>query len=255
MFGAFAAKSQMLPIDTGWLPVTDVERSLKAPLVEKDAGAEILFWRVHVRDELQNRQDLQRALYHYIRLKIFDEKGKEKAATIDIPFGDKTSILYVAGRTIKADGSEVELKKEAVYERDLVRAGHTRVRVKSFAMPAVEPGAIVEYRWKEVLDDPRIAYMRLQFQREFPVERVTYFLWPLSREYTAYKMSMLPFNCQPGPLKMENDGFQSTSVENVPAFREEPMMPGEANVRSWALLFYHTDGNREPDKYWNQIGK
>src|SRR5438477_538802 len=35
-----------------WLPITDNERSLKLPVVEKDAGAEILLWRVHVADEL-----------------------------------------------------------------------------------------------------------------------------------------------------------------------------------------------------------
>ena len=34
-----------------WLPVTDAERSLKTPVVEKDAGAEILLWRVHVSDD------------------------------------------------------------------------------------------------------------------------------------------------------------------------------------------------------------
>ncbi len=35
-----------------WLPITDADRQLKAPLVEKDAGAEVLQWRVHVVDEL-----------------------------------------------------------------------------------------------------------------------------------------------------------------------------------------------------------
>src|SRR5437868_15054968 len=78
------------PIDISWLPITDAERGMKAPVVEKDAGVEALFWRVHVRDELAGGRDLQRVFYHYVRLKIFDEKGKEAAATIDIPFTDKT---------------------------------------------------------------------------------------------------------------------------------------------------------------------
>jgi hypothetical protein len=34
-----------------WLPITDSERQMKGPLVDKDAGAEILLWRVHVVDE------------------------------------------------------------------------------------------------------------------------------------------------------------------------------------------------------------
>ncbi len=66
---------------------------MKGPQVDKDAGVEALFWRVHVRDEVMGGQDLQRVFYHYVRLKIFDEKGKEQAATIDIPFNDRTSPL------------------------------------------------------------------------------------------------------------------------------------------------------------------
>ncbi len=244
------------PIDVGWLPVTEAQRNMKAPVVEKDAGVEALFWNVHVRDEIMGGQDIRRVFYHYVRLKIFDEKGKEKAATIDIPFSENTSIMYVKGRTIKADGTEVALRSDSVYERDLVRTGRTRLKVKSFAMPGVEPGAIVEYRWQELRNDPRILYARLQFQREFPIQKVTYFIWPLSRDYTSYSMSIWPFNCKPSALQRENDGFQSTSLENVPAFREEPMMPGEPNVRPWVLMFYSEGGNRrDPEKYWNDTGK
>src|SRR5580658_8247892 len=250
-----SALAQSSAIDTAWLPITDAERNMKAPVVDKDAGVEALFWRVHVRDELKGGADLQRSFYHYVRLKIFDEKGKEQAATIDLPFGNKRSVLNVAGRTIKADGTEVELKKDSVYERDLVRAGRIRIKVKSFAMPGVEPGAIVEYRWKEVDCDPRSLYIRTQFQREFPVEKVTYFFAPLSSQYTTFRMSIMPFHCKLPPLQEDKQGYQSFSLENMPAFREEPMMPGEPNVRAWALVFYSNDGLREPEKYWTDVGK
>jgi hypothetical protein len=244
-----------MPIDTAWLPITDAERNMKTPVVDKNAGAEALFWNVHVRDELVGGQDLQRVFYHYVRLKIFDEKGKEAAATIDLPFNDKTSILAVAGRTVKADGTELELKKDSIYERDLVRAGRSRLRVKSFAMPGVEPGAIVEYRWTEINHEPRSLYMRVQFQREFPVQQVTYFFAPLSSRYTTFRMSILPFHCKLMPFQTDQHGFQFFTLENMPAFHEEPMMPGEPNVRSWALVFYSDGAHREPEKYWTNVGK
>jgi hypothetical protein len=98
-------------------------------------------------------------------------------------------------------------------------------------------------------------YLRLQFQREYPVQKVTYFVKPIPREDTSYRMGIWPFNCQPSPIVLENDGFSSTSLENVPAFREEPMMPGEGSVRPWVLIYYHDDGKREPEKYWSGIGK
>jgi Domain of Unknown Function with PDB structure (DUF3857) len=201
-------------------------------------------------------EDFERQLYHYVRLKIFNERGKEQAATIDIPFDENTSIEWIKGRTIKPDGTEVDLNSDSVYERDVVRVGHVRRRVKSFAMPGVEPAAIVEYRWQEIRHHPDILYLRVQFQREFPVEKVIYYVRPLPDEYTGgLRMSVWPFNCDPSPLKAERDGFSSMTVENVPAFHEEPMMPGEGTVRPWALIYYREEKRREVDKYWNEVGK
>jgi hypothetical protein len=245
---AIPVQAQNLGINVAWLPITDAERSMKAPLVEKDAGVEALFWRVHVVDEIQG-QDLKRTLYNYIRLKVFDDRGKSQIATIDISMDDKTSVERLAGRTIKADGTEVDLTKESIYDRDLVRANGRKLRVKSFAMPAVEPGAIVEYRWQEIRDNPRTFYNRLQFQREYPIQKVTYFIMPLPTEYTGGAvMNLLPFHCAPSPWKLEPNGLQSTTVENLPAFREEPMMPAEPNIRQWALLYYYDGKSREPDQ-------
>jgi hypothetical protein len=78
---------------------------------------------------------------------------------------------------------------------------------------------------------------------------------PLGRDKISLGMRVWPFNCQPSKLRLERDGFNSTTVENVPAFREEPLMPGEPNVRPWVLFLYMEDGRREPGKYWEKTGK
>lgn len=247
-------RAQVPAVNVDWLPLTDAERNLKAPLVDKDAGVEAIFWRVHVMDDIRG-QEVERSLFHYVRLKVFTEKGKEKVSTIDIPYRENTAIMYVNGRTIKADGSIVELDSKSVFNREIARTGQLRRRVKSFAMPAVEPGAILEYRWKEIQSKPRVRYLRIQFQREFAVQKVTYFLRPLPSDYTTYRMAIWPFNCKPSPLKMENNGFDSTTLENVPAFKDEPMMPAEAEVRPWALVLYREQLKVEPDKYWDHFGK
>ena len=41
----------------------------------------------------------------------------------------------------------------------------------------------------------------------------------------------------------------------MPEFLEEPFMLGEPNVRPWVLLLYKNDDKRDPDKYWNEVGK
>jgi hypothetical protein len=246
--------AQKPAINVGWLPVTEAERQLLSPMVEPGAGVEALFWRVHVLDELMG-SSWQRVLHHYVRLKVFNEEGRNKAATIDIQYGDKEAIMYIEGRTIKPDGGVVELEKSSIHDRDLIRAGGLKRKVKSFAMPGVEPGAIVEYRWREIREEPRSLYTRLQLQREFPVQRVTYFVKPLPLEYTSFRLSVWPFNCRTSPLKLEHDGFNSIFLEKVPAFREEPMMPAEPNVRPWMLVYYHEGQKRDPKKYWNDVGK
>lgn len=248
-------KTPAPPEFIAWPPVSDADRAQHAPMVEKDAGAEILQWRVHVVDEFTG-QDLQRVSYNFIRLKIFDEKGKEKAATIDLPYREPGGILDVAARTIKADGSIVELDKKTVYKRDLVRSGGRSSKVVSFAIPAVEVGAIVEYRWRQTENDNRFRYLRLHFAREFPVQKVTYFIRPLSSDYVGTDPMLLAhFNCTPTPVERTSDGWNATSLENVPAAHDETYAPSDPNLEPWALLYYRQDGPKDADKYWNQEGK
>src|SRR5262249_20864518 len=145
---------------------------------------------------------------------------------------------------------------KSVYKRDLVRVGGRKERVVSFAMPGVEPRAIVEYRWKQTEDDNRFRYLRLHFAREFPAQKVTYFVRPLSSEYVATdQMFLAPFNCKPTPIKPTNDGWNETTLTNVPALHEETYAPGDPNIEPWALLYYRQGGSRDPEKYWADQGR
>src|ERR1039458_4440769 len=42
--------------NTFWLPITDADRAMNAPVVEKDAGVEALFWRVAVLDYTRGQE-------------------------------------------------------------------------------------------------------------------------------------------------------------------------------------------------------
>ena len=134
-----------------WRPIDPADLALKAPIVEKDADAEAIFWEIRVADELEAGSS-RKVLNHYIRIKIFTDRGRESQSRIDITYFSGSSIKDVAARTIKPDGSIVEIKKEDVLERTIVKAGGLKLKAKSFAMPGVEPGAIIEYRWREVWD-------------------------------------------------------------------------------------------------------
>jgi hypothetical protein len=148
-------------------------------VVEKDADdAEALFWEVRIDDDPEG--DL--IFTHYIRIKVFTNRGRESQSKIDIPFGKfygrEIKIKDIAARTIRPDGSIVELKQDDVFERTIVKTSGAKVKAKSFAMPAVEPGCIIEYRWREIRVQQDADYVRLEFQRDIPVQRVKYFIKP-----------------------------------------------------------------------------
>ncbi|HEV8487864.1 MAG TPA: DUF3857 domain-containing protein [Blastocatellia bacterium] len=235
-----------------WKPIDPAHLAMKAPTVEKDADAEVIFWEVRVQDEVDG-YDIRSVERHYLRIKVFTERGKESQSTVEIPYRGTGRISEIAGRTIKSDGTIIELKKDAVFDRTIVKSGDRKVKVKSFAMPAVEPGCIIEYRWKETRD---IAfYMRVHFQRSIPIQVVKYYLKPLSLPGLPYGMRTMSFRVSFDKFVKEKDGFYSVQQTNVPAFHEEPRMPPEDQVRSWMLVYYSKDRKVAPAEFWQQYGK
>jgi hypothetical protein len=237
-----------------WSLVDAEDLALKSPKVEKDAHAEAILWDVRVSDEAIGG-DLHSVLTHYLKIKVFDERGAEMVSKVDIPYVGQTSISQIAGRTTKADGTVVELKKDAVFDRMLVKLSGVKLKAKSFVLPGVEPGCVVEYRWHERHDDQLANYIELQFQREIPVQTVRYSLKPLTTSY-LYSMRTMGFHLPPGlSFAREPKGFSSLTVTNMPAFHEEPYMPPEHEVRAWMLVYYDENKNLPPEKYWKDQGR
>ena len=204
--------------------------ALKAPVVEPNADAEALFWDIRIDDG--GYDDL--VLSHYVRIKIFTERGRDTHSKVDIPYLGRVKIKDVAARTIRPDGSIVELAKDDIIEKTVVKVSGLKLRTKTFAFQGIEPGAIIEYKWKEVIANSWANNMRLQFQRDIPVQAVTYRFKPSrKREFNVRNYNMDRFH-----FVKEKDGFQVTTVKNMPAFREEPMMPPEDSVRAWAMVQY-----------------
>jgi hypothetical protein len=237
-----------------WKPVDPADLALKTPIVEKDADAEAIFWEVRLSDDVESGTP-RTVLRHYVRIKVFSERGREAQSKIDIPFFGNWKIEDVAARTIKPNGSIVELKKEDVLERTIEKLSGVKIKAKSFAMPGVEPGSIIEYRWKETRNDRLANYIRLYFQRDVPVQLVKYYIKPLSLPGFEYGMRAQRFNCATTPFTKEKDGFYSVTMSKVPAFHEEPRMPPEDTVRPWMLIYYSKETDLKGEKFWQEYGK
>jgi hypothetical protein len=238
-----------------WKPIEPAHLALKSSTVEKEADAEALFWEVKIDDNPEG--DL--IFTHYIRVKVFTERGRESQSKIDLLygkiFGSEIKIKDIAARTIKPDGSIVELKKEDIFDRTVVKASGLKYKARSFAMPAVEPGCIIEYRWREVRVNSDANYVRLQFQRDIPVQRVQYLIKPMS--YPGATFHSITLHGQPTHWAKEKNGFYSTTMTNMPAVHEESRMPPEDQVKTWMLVYYQVGPaeNPDPEKYWMDVAK
>lgn len=231
-----------------WKPLDPAHQALKAPVVEKDADAEALFWEVYVDDASSSGTDF----IHYLRVKVFTERGKETQSKIDIPYFNGVSVKDIAARTIKPDGTIVELKKDAVFDREVVKFGRFKLKSKSFALPGIESGAIIEYRWREVYEY-ETNYVKMDFQRDIPVQVIRYYLKPDPQ--AMYPMKTISFQGRTPNFVRDKNGFYLTEVLNMPAFREEPNMPPEDQVKMWMLVYYAPDVRKEPTEYWKDEGK
>lgn len=217
---------------TVWRPVTPAELQMKTPQVEPDADAEAIFWNVKLDDKKSSRLSYS----HYVRVKIFTERGRERFSKFDIPFTKDKKVENVAARVIKPDGSTVELQPGDIFERDIITIRKTKIKAKSFAVPGIEPGVIVEYQYDEIIKGDSVSDERLIFQRDIPMQKVTYSVRP----YKGASLTFKSYNMPEMNFIQDNSekGFYTATLTNVPSVKEEPFMPPDDEVKKWVYLRY-----------------
>ena len=236
-----------------WKPVDPAQLALAAPKVQPGADAEAFFWEVRVADGLVYETGLTTTFEQYIRVKIFTDRGREMFATVNIPYASNVTVRDVAARTIKPDGAILELKKEDVYRRTLVKANDLKVQVISFVVPGIETGVIVEYRWREVYRNSIAMNLRLPFSREIPVQDVRYFVRPLA--IPGVQMAAWPFNGTFSPPEKGRDQFTMIGLSNVPADVAEEFGPPPFEHRPWVFITYEEANRGRKSAFFQTFGK
>ncbi len=240
-----------------WPVIPQAELALKEPKLQSGADAEALLWDVRVTDS-QGGDDVSSVLQHYVRIKIFSDRGRETYGKVELPYTSTNRVREIEGRTIAPSGTVVELKSQDVFDRTVIEASGLKLRVKSFVLPAVTPGSIIEYRWKEVRDSRVANYLELPLQRDIATHVVRYHIRPLSVRDLGYQMRIEWFNMTTPPETVnEENGYSAYIVRNVPALRTEPLMPPELAVKPWILIYYADLGEtrKTAEKFWLDYGK
>lgn len=244
-----------------WREISPAELQMKTSQVEPDADAEAIFWEVRLDDS--GSDDLIRS--HYVRVKIFTERGREKYSKFDIPFFKGLKIKDLSARVIKSDGTITEIKKDDIFEREIVKASGIKIKAKSFAIPNIEPGVIIEYRYKEVIGNTGARGLHLEFQHDIPVQNLSYYYKPYNNREPGYQS----YNFNDTKFVKDEKGYFLAKRTNVPSFKEEPRMPPEDTVRPWMLLqgtsvnlvdanvfsiTFTVKNPNNPSSYWGSVG-
>ena len=81
---------------------------------------------------------------NYVRIKILTEEGR-KYANVEIPFLDgRQEVWKLKARTIKSNGVMADFDGK-VFEKELVKVRGVKILAKTFTLPDVQVGTIVEY--------------------------------------------------------------------------------------------------------------
>jgi hypothetical protein len=233
-------------------PVSAEELAIKSEPQAPGVPAIILYRQV-------DRDDNGRTSHedNYVRIKILTEEGR-KYADVDIPFvKENGQVVNLKARTIRPDGSVVNFEGK-VFEKSLVKARGTRYLAKTFTLPDVQPGSLIEYYYTYDMPEHRIFESNWILSEDLFTRRAVFSLKPYSSPYSRYSVRWSWQGLPPGtdPPKQSQDQVIRLDARNIPAFQTEDFMP-PANELKARVDFIYSDDNNPPgaDAYWKNLGK
>ncbi len=128
-----------------WLPISPEELKMTSVPEAPGAPAVILYRQVDRDDGRTPHENT------YVRIKILTEEGR-KFANVEIPFfKEYGSINSIKARSIRMDGSIAQFDGK-VYEQTIVKAKGVKYLAKTFSLPDVQVGGIIEYHYTQDLN-------------------------------------------------------------------------------------------------------
>jgi hypothetical protein len=253
VFLAFSLVS-LLPIpvwSVNFQPVSPDELKMTSEPKAPGAPAIILFREVNRDDRgLTAHEDV------YFRIKVFTEEGR-KYADIEIPFWQgEGSIINIHARTIEPDGRIVSFAGKA-FDKMIVKARGVKYMAKTFTMPDVQAGCILEYYYTNDLPEYVLYNSQWILNEELFTKNARFTLKPYSdgNMHLRWTWNRLP----PGtaqPVMAPNNQEISQNAGDLAAFQTEDYMPPANELKSRVDFIYSEESfESDVDKYWKKVGK
>lgn len=226
-------------------PLLEKELNVKEPQIDPEADVEYLYREILVRDRGYSRARHQET---YNRLKIFRENGVRKLDVIHLPYEKgESKITEFRARVTNPNGEVYELTESDLYERTILESRNFKGNAKSFSLPHLQIGSIVEYVWIEVFEYGASHSVFLYLEEVWPT-------WNLRMEVfynKLYSSTSRAFNCDLKSEKTEDETYLSI-IENLPAWKREPYSPSGLDYRPWLFVYYFYDYELlDSQAYWD----
>jgi hypothetical protein len=236
----------------GFQPISPEELKMTSEPQAPGAPAIILFRQV-------DRDDNGRTSHedNYFRIKILTEEGR-KYADVEIPyFKESGDIGVIRARTIRPDGTVVNFEGK-VFDKTIVKAKGVKYLAKTFTLPGVQVGSIIEYYYTQDLKEMYIFDSHWILSQELFTKSAKFSLKPYHSDYNLWSAQWVSQGLPPGtPQPIQGpDKIVRLETTNIPAFQTEDYMPPENELKS-RVDFAYVEGGREEnvDKFWTTTGK
>jgi hypothetical protein len=231
-------------------PISPEELKMTSEPLAPGAAAIILFRQVD-RDDSNSgkiRED------NYYRIKILSDAGR-KFANIEIPFFKGVDeVVHIRARTIKPDGTAVDFDGK-VFDKSLVKFRKLNYLARTFTLPAVEAGCIIEYTYTLDLQHAYASHWILS--EELFTRSARFSLKPYKGRYYPLTLQLRWQNLPSGAEPKEGpDHVYRMEASNIPAFQAEEFMPPVNELKSRVDFTYEIGRHEnDPVQFWKLVGK
>ncbi|HEY6443737.1 MAG TPA: DUF3857 domain-containing protein [Candidatus Acidoferrales bacterium] len=234
-----------------WLPIPPEDLTLKDNAKQPGADAMVLYREVNV-DAKEASVD------NYLRIKVFTQTGVEQQADIELPYNKaQESIRAIRARTIRPDGSVVEFQGKP-FDKEIVKGSGIKYLAKTFTMPDVQPGCIIEYSYREQYDDRFYWTLGWTVQYDLFTRLARFSIKPDDSSYSlplSYRIYALPTGTPP---IQKQGSLYTLEIRDLSGIEQEQLMPPPSALQARVEFYYRNRDEPEsetPDQYWKRMGK
>ena len=227
-----------------WPAISKEDWALTDDPANPGASAVILYRAVDTDDKMAFTKN-------FYRVKILKEDGK-KYGDVEIPFRKGSNwIEKIDARTLHPDGHATDFDG-TVYEKEVVKARGLKFLAKTFTLPDVQVGSIIEYsytiRWHQVEDwvfrSPYAYDYFSQLSPEFAEQWILQDELFTKKAHFSFKplpnfaLSWTLMNFSGANRPVSQNGVVQFDATDISGFQAEDHMPPENSLKTRVEFFY-----------------